>query len=80
MTTKTRTASPVTLKVRAFARAERLREKITKAVLAENDRRNKHDARVDALQVELRKAEDEYAEHDGSVPVPVDEAPAFQAE
>ena len=55
-----RTPSAVTLRCRAFAKAERLRDRIEEAVEANMKRTAKHSARIKQLETELQKAKDEY--------------------
>jgi len=53
----TRTPSDVTLRIRAYAKAERLRAKIVAAEEAHLKRVKKHRERIEALKAELDAAE-----------------------
>ena len=66
----TRTPSAVTQKVRALARAERLRDKIKQAEAAAREQSRKRDARMADLRAKLEEAENEYAALDGKATGP----------
>ena len=62
-TTSKRQSSAVTLRCRAFVKAERLRAKMTAANAAEKSRIEKYRKRMDVLGKELTSAQREYEKH-----------------
>lgn len=63
---KKRTPSATTLKVRAFARAQKLRDTLEDRSEKEMRRREKHDAMMDELRDNLVTAEKELADLNGT--------------
>ena len=72
--TTTRTASAVTLRCRAHNRAERLREKVADARIAEMKRRATYDGKMEQLDAELHAAEADLNGLSVSYPVGSDES------
>ena len=63
-----RTPSKTTLRIRAIAKVERLKDKITAKVLAFGVAEDKHKAAIDKLKAELQEAETALAEFNGGEP------------